>query len=96
MRGCEGHGGTVDLEFLDLEGKEFRLNGMEITQHSVADHSVRPLLESIAIVTAEVQGLMVLNHARENVARHDFNELAKRAGAKRLMELAQRLQEVGK
>lgn len=66
MRECEESGGRVELHFLDLGTGRFRINGKLISHASFSNHDVRIMIESIAIVTARVEGVKLLNHVRDN------------------------------
>jgi hypothetical protein len=65
MRQCEKRGGTVDLEFLELE-TPLCINGKLINKYSLGDREVRLMMENIAIVTAKANGVKLLNRLGDN------------------------------
>lgn len=77
MRECEEGGGRVELDFLDLGSGSFRINGKLISHASLSNHDVRMMMESIAIMTAGVEGITLLNHVRDNTLVRIMVGLAK-------------------
>lgn len=75
LKRCEDEGGTVELQFLDLESGQFILNGTLVNRFSLAEHTARRLLESVAVFAAEAEEYKVLNHSRRNVAKNDIVKL---------------------
>jgi len=64
MGKCESRGGTVELQFLDLDSCGFYLNETLLDQQSLRNHEVRLMMESIAIFMAKSANLQVINHLR--------------------------------
>jgi hypothetical protein len=62
---CEEQGGTVDLEFLDLE-TPLSLNGKLISKYSLGELDVRVMMENIAIVTTRTEGAKLINRLGDN------------------------------
>lgn len=77
LKHCEDEGGSVELQFLDLESGQFILNGTLIDRRSLAEHTARILLESIAVFVAKAEGYRVLNHSRKNVLKKVIMRLFK-------------------
>lgn len=79
LKRCEDEGGSVELQFLDLELGYFILNGIPINRFSLPEHTARRLLESIAVFLAEAEakaeGYQVLNHSLKNVVKKDIRKL---------------------
>ena len=69
LKRCEDEGGSVELQFLDLESRQFMLNGTLVNRF---EHTARILMESIAVFVAEAEGYRVLNHSRKNVAKKNI------------------------
>lgn len=88
MKRCENCGGTVELQFLDLDAGPFKINGMQVTNSSLADHDIRLMMESIAIVTARAANLPVINRLQENVNVKSLKRLVK-ANPKLIPQLRQ-------
>lgn len=82
LKRCEDDGGSVELQFLDLESGQFMLNGTLVNRFSTAEHSARRLMESIAVFVAEAEGYQVLNHSRKNVAKRNLLRLLNQRGIK--------------
>lgn len=72
LKRCEDEGGSVELQFLDLELGQFMLNGILVNHFSMLEHTARRLMESIAVFVAEAEGYQVLNHSRKNVVKKDI------------------------
>jgi len=77
LKKYEDCGGTVELEFLDLDAESFCINGKAITNASLGDHDIRLMMESIAIVDARVRKLSILNQLHDNVHLKDLKRLVK-------------------
>jgi hypothetical protein len=72
LKQCEGAGGSVELEFLDLDKGSFYINGKLVANPSLGDHDVRLMMESIAIVAARASSLQLLNRLQQNVGVKDL------------------------
>jgi hypothetical protein len=77
MRECEESGGRVELHFLDLGTDRFRINGKLVSHASLSNHDVRMMMESIAIVTAGVEGVKLINLVRDNALVKVMTDLCK-------------------
>lgn len=75
LKRCEDEGGLVELQFLDFESGQFKLNGTLVNRFSRAEHTARRLMESIAVFVAEAEGYQVLNHSRKNIAKKNILKL---------------------
>ena len=82
LKRCEDEGGSVELQFLDLESGQFTLNGALVNRSSMAEHTARRLMESIAVFVAETEGYQVLNHSRKNVAKKNILKLLNQSNDK--------------
>jgi hypothetical protein len=82
LKRCEDEGGSVELQFLDLESGQFMLNGTLVDRFSMAEHTARILMESIAVFVAEAEGYRVLNHSRKNVAKKNTLKLLNQMNVK--------------
>ena len=82
LKRCEDEGGSVELQFLDLESGQFMLNGILVNRFSMAEHTARILMESIAVFVAEAEGYRVLNHSRKNVAKKNILKLLSQMNVK--------------
>ena len=82
LKHCENEGGSVELQFLDLELGQFTLNGTLVNRFSMAEHTARLLMEGIAVFVAEAEGYQVLNHSRQNVAKKDIVKLLNQSNFK--------------
>jgi len=71
----ENSGGTVELQFLDLDTEPFCINGERITIASLGHQDTRLMMESIAIFSARASGLKVLNRLHENVHMKELRRL---------------------
>ena len=74
-RKCEDSGGSVELQFLDLDKESFSVNGKAITNASLGDHDVRLMMEGIALVDARARNLSVLNRLHQNVHIKDLRRI---------------------
>jgi len=83
LKRCEDEGGSVELQFLDLESGQFTMNGTFINRFSLPQHSARILMESIAVFLAEAEGYIVLNHSRPNVIKKDIVKIFNKSSDKR-------------
>ena len=90
MNNCEANGGSVDLEFLSLEAP-IHVNGKIINNYTLGEHNVRLMMENIAIVTAKVQGLKLVNRLGENIIETKLVALLQKVigkeGYERTMEM---------
>lgn len=68
-------GGTVELQFLDLDVEPFCINGERVTVSSLGYQDTRLMMEGIAIFSARVSGLRVLNRLQENVHVKELRRL---------------------
>lgn len=89
-RKCEESGGSVELQFLDLNAEPFSINGKAITNASLGDHDVRLMMESIAIVDARARNLSVLNQLHDNVHFKDLKRIV-RQNPKVIEQILQKL-----
>lgn len=69
------NGGTVELQFLDLEIEPFCINGERVTIPALAYQDTRLMMESIAIFSSRASGLKVLNRLQENVHVKELRRL---------------------
>jgi hypothetical protein len=70
----EGQGGTVDLYFLDI-GTSIVINGKPVNKLTLGELAVRLMLESIAIVSAQVAGFELVNQLGNNWYQEQIFEL---------------------
>jgi hypothetical protein len=86
---CEEHGGTVELQFLEVA--EFEINGtlVDTSARSLGNHVVRQLLETTAILTAQSEPPNLLNRPSKNVQLKDALKFATRGPYARKMLLDQ-------
>jgi hypothetical protein len=82
LKRCEDEGGSVELQFLDFESCQFMLNGILVNRFSMAEHTARILMESIAVFVAESEGYRVLNHSRKNVVKKNILKLLNQSNDK--------------
>ncbi len=82
LKRCEDEGGSVELQFLDLETGQFTLNGTLVNRFLMTEHTARILMESIAVFVAEAEGYRVLNHSRKNVAKKNILKLLNKMNVK--------------
>ncbi len=88
FRSCEASGGKVELQFLEFESDQLRINGTESGNPTLSDHGARLMMEGIALVVASRSQVKVLNKLRKNAYVNKFDRLWDKYPHKRAAFLA--------
>ena len=91
----ERNRGIVELQFLDLGERGFRLNGHHINRWSLGEHEVRLMMENMSIIAARASNLTVINSLRDSAksrAEKWIMEYARTHGSAAALKLLQTCQ----
>jgi len=72
---CERHGGTIELQFLEVEKLEINGQLIDTTIQSLGNQEIRLLLELIAVLTAKLEKAKLHNRFSKNVHEKDLEKL---------------------